>query len=260
MFFLQRIFHFHTHEVWDGSEDQPADAPSPTPSNSLPVVQGPLDHIHGPECNHGPHDHAHSHQHGHDHHGHDHMFPTGSWTWAGVFFGLALHSLIDGLALGAAIQAEGDEHSAPLFAGIGYFLAVFLHKPFDSISITSLMHMTGWSRKSCNYANWIYAFVAPLGVLIFFLTTGVAGNTTGWMGGMLAFAAGACVCIATSDLLPELQFHSHDRLRLSIALIAGLAMAWALVFIESQGHDHHNHGKPAVEQINDLHKDHGHKH
>jgi zinc and cadmium transporter len=33
------------------------------------------------------------------------------------------------------------------------------------------------------------------------------------------------LCIASSDLLPELQFHSHDRFKLSVALLAGLSIA-----------------------------------
>jgi zinc and cadmium transporter len=40
------------------------------------------------------------------------------------------------------------------------------------------------------------------------------------------------VCIATSDLLPELQFHRHDRAALSIALVAGIALAWSTVLLE----------------------------
>ncbi len=157
---------------------------SQRPSRRAPPLPRPVlcqsfnraGHVHGPDCNHG---HSHGH-HGHDH-SHEHMIPTGSWTWAGVFFGLALHSLIDGLALGAAIQAESKAGHGAVFAGIGYFLAVFLHKPFDSISITSLMHMTGWSRSSCNRVNWIYAFVAPLGVLILFLTSGQVTQHPGWV-------------------------------------------------------------------------------
>jgi len=46
-----------------------------------------------------------------------------------------------------------------------------------------------------------------------------------FLGCALAFCAGSFLCIASSDLLPELQFHSHDRLKLSIALIAGLTIA-----------------------------------
>ena len=63
------------------------------------------------------------------------------------------------------------------------------------------------------------------------------------LGQILGFAAGAFVCIATSDLLPELQFHRHDRATLSAALVAGIALAWGTVYLEG-GHDH-SHGSRA---------------
>ncbi len=222
-FFLQRIFHFHTHEVYDPEE-------KPAPSPALPVIQihehehaAHPDHEHGPHCDHG----------------HDHQMPSGRWTWIGVFFGLTMHSIIDGLALGAAVYAEVGEGHTAMLAGLGYFLAVFLHKPFDSLSIVSLMHLSGWSARSIATVNLIYALIAPLGVALFYFGIGKGGAASDlWLGGTMAFAAGACICIAASDLLPELQFHTHDRLKLSAALILGLGLAWGLVFLEASGHDH----------------------
>ena len=45
-----------------------------------------------------------------------------------------------------------------------------------------------------------------------------------WTAAALAFSAGTFLCIALSDLLPELQFHAHDRTKLSLALLAGFAL------------------------------------
>jgi len=233
MFFLQRMFHFHTHEV----PEQLTPLPNPLPSPALPLPPAAGEHVHGPACQ---HDHAaHAHHHGHDH---AHEMPTGSWAWVGVFVGLTLHSVIDGLALGAAIDADWHEGQPFVLAGIGFFLAVFLHKPFDSLSITSLMRMSHWSNAACSLANLLYAGVAPLGVLLYYFGAQQTAASPEWLGGTLAFAAGACLCISTSDLLPELQFHSHDRLQLSASLLLGIGLAWGLVYLEQQGHDHHQHG------------------
>jgi zinc and cadmium transporter len=49
--------------------------------------------------------------------------------------------------------------------------------------------------------------------------------------GALAFSAGTFLCIALSDLLPELQFHSHDRFKLSVALLAGVGLMAATAAI-----------------------------
>jgi zinc and cadmium transporter len=38
-------------------------------------------------------------------------------------------------------------------------------------------------------------------------------------------------------LLPELQFHSHDRLKLSISLMAGIGLAALIGVFETSGHE-----------------------
>ena len=48
----------------------------------------------------------------------------------------------------------------------------------------------------------------------------------------LAFAARAFICIALCDL-SEVQFHSHDRLRLTLAFSLGVAISFALGWLES---------------------------
>ena len=69
--------------------------------------------------------------------------------------------------------------------------------------------------------------------------------------GGLGLAAGVFLCIALGDLLPEVEYHSHDRLSLSAALLAGVAVAYAVgLFEPPHQHAPHNHG----------HDDHGHKH
>jgi hypothetical protein len=45
-------------------------------------------------------------------------------------------------------------------------------------------------------------------------------------------------------LLPELQFHSHDRFKLSIALLLGLGVAHFAAWMESLAHK--PHGPPAL--------------
>jgi zinc and cadmium transporter len=68
--------------------------------------------------------------------------------------------------------------------------------------------------------------VSPLGAVLFnFGASHFAGSNAALLGSALAFCAGTFLCIASSDLLPELQFHSHDRFKLSLALLSGLAIA-----------------------------------
>jgi zinc and cadmium transporter len=89
--------------------------------------------------------------------------------------------------------------------------------------------------------------------MLFYLgVSHLAGANEAILGGALAFCAGTFFCIACADLLPELQFHSHDRLKLSLALLAGLALAFLLAHFGHADHDAHHHptlpAPPAVER------------
>jgi hypothetical protein len=35
-----------------------------------------------------------------------------------------------------------------------------------------------------------------------------------------------------SDLLPEMEFHAHNRLQLTIALLGGILLAYGITFLE----------------------------
>ena len=165
---------------------------------------------------------------------------------AGVALGLALHTLIDGVALGAAMQA-GASGNAPLgLVGLGVFAAIFLHKPLDSMSITSLMIAGGWNARSRLLVNLAFSVMCPLGALLFFAGIEYIPVDANWLVGItLAFSAGVFICISLSDLLPEVQFHSHDRARLTIALLAGVVAAYGVGLMEPE-HDDFSHS-PAVE-------------
>lgn len=215
MFFLQRFFHFHHHDLPEGD----------------------------------PEDCCHEHEHHHDHgHTHAHTLADKSakqLSWMGTALGLSLHSLLDGLALAAAVEA--GTHGNIELAGFGVALAVILHKPFDAMAVSTLMTASGSSRFSRQLLNGLFALATPLGAGLFYLgASQFADSNTVFLGCALAFCAGTFLCIACSDLLPELQFHSHDRFKLSIALVAGLAVA-VLIGQAEGAHDHsghdHNHAE-----------------
>lgn len=238
MFFLERFFHFHHH-------DAPGDSQS---LDKAPIVPAAA-----------PHDHEHSH--GADHHHHHHGIPRAVFPWVGVAIGLTLHGLVDGLAMAAAVKSE-EGHDVML-AGIGACLAVALHKPFDSLTIGTMMAAAGQSAWARHLFNAGYALVTPLGVALFYTLSSTAVGSSFGLGQTLGFAAGAFLCIATGDLLPELQFHRHDRLTLSVSLLAGIALAWGTVFLEVGGHDHfhgQNQSTSSTEAEPHDHEAHDHAH
>ncbi len=194
MFFIERFFCFHHHEVEEGEVT----------------------------CHHES-DHDGTHGHGHD------------ITWSGAALGLTLHSIIAGVALAAGVE---HGHGSMALPGLGTFLVILLHKPFDSMTIATLMSRGGWSLMWRHVVNGLFSLAIPLGAVIFhvgLMREGGGGSTLAYA---LAFAAGTFLCISLSDLLPELQFHDHDRVKLSLALILGLALAWGICLLESNSHAH----------------------
>lgn len=163
-----------------------------------------------------------------------------SLSWAGVALGLSLHSLFDGLAMASAVAAGGSAHGRAL--GLGTALAVILHKPFSALAISTLMVASKTSRKTQVVVNLAFALVTPLGAMLFYLGAGyLAGSQPAWLAAALAFCAGTFLCVACADLLPELQFHSHDRIMLSLALLAGIGVAVLIArfgHLEEGGHEH----------------------
>ena len=187
-------------------------------------------------------------------------------NWTGAAIGLTLHTVIAGIALAASVEAESSAGHVAALAGLGTFLVIFLHKPFDAMTITTLMTVGEWSKTARHAVNAAFALMIPVGVLLFHLGLAQAHAESNVVAYALAFSAGTFLCISTSDLLPELQFHRHDRLALSAALLLGLSFAWVIGIIETQGHGHgdHEHAPAAESQPDEHHaeteSDHGHPH
>lgn len=218
MFLLERAFHGHAHHTADG----------------------------GCSHDHGSHDHG---SHGDDAgHGHEHAAAPAvrSFAWCGAFAGLALHSLADGAALAASVGADAA-HGVGLLAGFATFLAILLHKPFDAGIIATLMIDAGASPRTRLLVNALYAAVVPIGAFGFLTSLALfGGRQDAVLGIAMAMAAGAFLCIAAADLLPEVQFHSHDRVLLTTALAMGLAIAWGITALERSSHAHGAHTQNAI--------------
>lgn len=157
-------------------------------------------------------------------------------NWGGVALGLSLHSVFDGVALAAAASVRNGQGGA---LALGTALAVILHKPFGALAITTLMAAGGSTRRDQFAVNAAFALITPAGALLFFVGAGEFIHVhEAALGAALAFCAGTFLCIACADLLPELQFHKHDRFKLSLALLLGIVMAWLIITFGHAGHEH----------------------
>jgi zinc and cadmium transporter len=199
MFLLIRLFHFHQHTAAEAG--------------------------HLPE--HAACGHDHSHQHHHEHGG------VHGLSWLGIAAGMSVHTIADGVALGSAVLS--DSSRSAWLPGLGVLLAVAFHKPLDSLSITLLMRAGGWPKNACQLINVGFSLLCPLGALMAVMGLLQAGDRQAQLAGLLmAFSAGAFLCISLSDLLPEVQFHRHDRVQLSAALLLGIAAAYGVELWQSR--------------------------
>lgn len=234
MFLVERFFCFHHH-----------DAPKIAEAGAIAHE----------------HDHNHSHAHGSCAQHTKGVKSRHHLTWSGAAIGLTLHTLINGVALGASASAEwGHDHESTglWFAGLGTFLVIFLHKPFDALTISTLLATGGHGLIFRHLINALFALVIPIGVMLFFLGLDVQSGSTALIAShALAFSAGAFLCIALSDLLPELQFHQHDRFQLTLALLLGLGLAWGISRLEHTTHSHDAHEEGIILPLIEAH-DHDH--
>jgi zinc and cadmium transporter len=220
MFLVIRVFHVHQH----------------APDAQLRPAAGGSDDHHATHCQ---HDHSDDQPCVHSH----------RLSWLGLFMGMAIHSLIDGVAVAASLVVAAEHDGDLWLLGAGTFLAVLFHKPLDSLSITSVMAAGEWSKRMRNLVNAAFSVTCPLGALAFYFgTRELVLMENAAVGCALGFSAGVFLCISLADILPEIQFHRHDRVKLFTALLVGVALAFAIGIFEPQHahemqgpHDDHDH-------------------
>jgi zinc and cadmium transporter len=234
MFFVERFFCFHHHDV--------------------PQDQVVSQHNHKHEAGDEHHHHQHC-SHDHEHAG-DKPHPDHKLGWGGAAMGMSLHSIIAGIALASAMLAESHGEHVAAWPGIAAFAVILLHKPLDSLTVITLTRMSHMSRFSSHVVNALFSLAVPLGAMLTLLGMEhwLADNPA-FIAYALAFSAGTFICVSLSDLLPELQFHHHDRVGLSAALIIGIALAWGLGTLEHSTHHHDHDGHDHTEHVQDDHDD-----
>lgn len=117
-----------------------------------------------------------------------------------AFLGLAVHSLVDGLAIGA-----GFEVSVSL--GILATLAVILHEVPEGIVTLSLFLHANYPRRRAATLTAIVALATPVGAIATAITPGTLHPAT--LGILLAIAGGSFLYVAAADLIPETHHARH---------------------------------------------------
>jgi len=136
-----------------------------------------------------------------------------------VTLGLIIHSLADGLALGASLAAassgEVGEDDSP-FSGLSLvvFMALALHKAPAALALTSTLITAHLSTRTVRTHLAAFSLAAPISAILTFLALRWFGSTSGsgasddWTGLALLFSGGTFLYVAT--LLSPLSNHVHS--------------------------------------------------
>ncbi|WP_373046154.1 ZIP family metal transporter [Vulgatibacter sp.] len=149
-------------------------------------------------------------------HGHDHA-PHGT-VGVAAFVGMSLHTLADGFALGTAIE---------IGVGTSVFLAILFHKLPSSFSLAAILLHERYAARRALLLTGLFTLMLPLGATLYFVLSQRFDHER-FGAAALAFSAGTFLHLAVADLIPDLHRHKAQRLSLSLALLAGIGVMWAL--------------------------------
>ena len=183
----------------------------PGPNRRLSTAGAPLPH--------------HEDEHDHDHGAHADPDGTGCDVHTlglAAWLGLSAHTLVDGFALGAA--------STTPELGALVFVAILAHKVPNSFSLSAILLSEGYTRSRAVAMNAAFALMVPVGAGIYVLLQELV-HVQRFTALALAGSAGTFLHLALSDILPDLHRRGASRWRMSAALIAGVAIMFALTLV-----------------------------
>src|SRR6056297_210380 len=134
-----------------------------------------------------------------------------------IFFGIGIHNLPEGLAIGAGLESSPE-------IGLYIAIAIALHNIPEGLAIAGPLK-TGGTK---NYKIILFALGAglmtPVGTLISLLVFNISEI---FVGAFLAFAAGAMIYIVNDELIPQSNImHNHFA---NAGMIIGLLLGFAIL-------------------------------
>jgi zinc transporter ZupT len=134
---------------------------------------------------------------------------------------LSVHSFLDGIAIGVALQASPA-------VGMVVAVAVLAHDFSDGINTTSIVLKNGGSPRQA--MRWLIVDaltpVAGIAATLFFRVPPVT------IGILLALFAGFFLYVGASDLIPE-SHHAHPKLLTTMMTLLGAAVLYVAVALAS---------------------------
>lgn len=155
---------------------------------------------------------------------HHHIDKNLSWI---AFFGLSIHSIVSGLALGIGIEGETHLHIA-----VAMLAAILVHKVPETLALVGLFVSSKWTKKRIIPVLFMYAVMGPMGILI---GSRAGAHSEYFLNIAMMFSAGTFLYLGSGDLLPYL----HKKMRQQWLNIVAFILGLLLLSVEAL---HHLHG------------------
>ncbi|MDR3708021.1 MAG: ZIP family metal transporter [Capsulimonadaceae bacterium] len=126
-----------------------------------------------------------------------------------ALFGLTVHSMFDGVAIGASVQLS---HTL----GWLVFIAILLHKFPEGATCSSIAMVAGLNRMSSFLMSVVIGFATLAGVALIVCTKSMP------IGAALAVAAGVTLYVSATDLIPH--GNSEENKRMPLLVFVGVAI------------------------------------
>lgn len=137
-----------------------------------------------------------------------------------AFFGILLHSLIDGIIIGVSFKAD-------FTVGLVTTMAILFHRLPVGIATTSMLLHAGFEKAKTIQMGIAVAVVTPIGAVLSYAFTRNINDAM--LANLIAFSAGAFIYIGASDLIPETHKYSSKR---NIPLVlAGVILVYLVTYV-----------------------------
>ncbi len=178
------------------------------------------------------------HEEHHDHPGgHLHHPPRGEGKRlaAVVVIGLTIHSIADGMAIGAGLATGSHALTGSLV------VTLLTHKVPAAFSLTLFSQHAHGNRRRTWFDLAIFSLAMPLAVLGTWAVLGVLSDQV--LGLVLLFSAGTFIYVATIDVLPSVLQANKRRVAAALHVSLGcLALLLLIVLWNAMGFSLHDHG------------------
>jgi len=134
-----------------------------------------------------------------------------------VVAGLMIHAFFDGIAIAGGFLASQ-------WLGLVLFTAIFLHKIPEGFTVASVMVAAGRGPRAALIAAGLLGISTVSGVSLMLLFSAQVGIG-------LPLAAGVCIYVAASDLIPEIN--QQPGIRFALVVFVGVALLVALSVLSS---------------------------